>query len=222
MSEHYLAKPRNLLLYSLCIIALATVAYQYLDIPIAEWGYYTTREHPYHLLWQYATYLQPLYFILSPWFVFFIAFQIYRDKPVCPWQKVVCLMIFSMAVTMFFNEQLRSVFGRPWPATWFHGNPSWIENKVYGFTWFKTAHEYRSFPSGHTALIFGFTMPLWWLTKNIKVRLFVIVNCLLVASGLILMCYHYFSDVLIGSLVGTLVSYIIVYKAHYLNLFKDV
>lgn len=222
MSEHYLARPRSILIYSLCMISLAAFSYNYLDIPIAEWGYAHTRNHDYHLIWQYATYLQPIYLMLSPWFVFYVATRIYLNKEVYAWHKVVLLMIFSMAVTMFFNEQLRFIFGRHWPATWFHGNLSWIEHKAYGFTWFKTAHEFRSFPSGHTALIFGFTMVLWWLRNDFKIRAFVLINCFAVAIGLVLMCYHFLSDIIIGSLVGTIVSYIIVYKTHNLELLKDI
>lgn len=200
---------KNIILYSVFAISMGMLSYFFLDRQIAEWTFYHTREHSWHLLWQYATDLEPLYFALSPWFVLFLIFKIINEHKIYEWEKVFFLMIVSMWLTLMLNEQLRFIFGRYWPATWFHNNLSYIQNSVYGFTWFKSQHEYRSFPSGHTSLMFGFMMTLWWQTDKVKIKLFAIINCLLVALGLILMCYHFMSDVIIGALVGTLSAYLI-------------
>ncbi len=221
-NTHYLVNIKNILIYSLFVIFLSVLAYNFLDIPVAEWSFYNSRDHRYHVIWKYATYLQPLYYNISPWVFFYIALRICNNKPIKTWHKIFILMVLSMAITLFFNEQLRFIFGRYWPATWYYNNLSWIHHKAYGFNWFESNHSFKSFPSGHTSLIFGFTMVLWWLRNDFKTRMFVVVNCLAVALGLILMCYHFVSDVLIGALVGTLVSYITVYKAHNLEIFKDI
>lgn len=208
-----LPRPRNIIFYSIFIILLATISFNFLDKSVADWGYYNTRTSSYHYIWQYATYLQPLYWNASSVYLVYFLVRVYFNKPIELQHKILLLMVISMAFTLIFNEQLRCIFGRYWPSTWFHGNLSWISHKAYGFTWFKLQHEYKSFPSGHTSMIFACMMVLWWLYPgNIKIKVFVVANCLAVAIGLILMCYHFLSDVLIGSLVGTLVSYFIIYS----------
>lgn len=211
---------KKVLLAASIIIFLAIFSYYYIDRAVAEWTYVNTSKHRLHFIWLYATYLMPLYFVLSPWLVFYIIYRAVKNKPILWWHKVVIIMIFSMGVGLFFNEQLRYIFGRYWPATWFNGNLSWIEHKAYGFTWFKSKHDFKSFPSGHTALIFSFMMVLWWSLSNVSfnnirkktyLKFFAIFNSFAVAIGLILMCYHFVSDVLIGGLVGSLNAYFILY-----------
>ncbi|MBP9721736.1 MAG: phosphatase PAP2 family protein [Gammaproteobacteria bacterium] len=202
------------LIYSFLTIGLAVLSYYFLDRPVAQWTYNNTKFHDWHLIWQYATYLQPMYAYLAPWYVFYFVIQIGKGRniqSIQSWQKILLVMIISMWFTLAVNDQLRVLFGRYWPDTWFHGNLSYIQHKFYGFTWFKMNHEFKSFPSGHTSLIFGFMMALLWQVDNFKVKLFAIANCILVGIGLILMCYHFVSDVIIGALVGTICAYTVLY-----------
>lgn len=201
----------RILTFSLVMIITSIVAYHYVDRSVAEWTYYNSRTSPLHFLWQYATYIQPIYYIISPWLTFYIMFSFVQRKPLAQWHKIVLIMLFSMSITILCNEQLRVIFGRLWPSTWFHGNLSWISDRAYGFTWFKMQHEFKSFPSGHTSLMFGLMMPLYWLVPSFKMRLFALGNCFLVAVGLILMCYHFVSDVIAAALVGTVTAYLILY-----------
>jgi membrane-associated phospholipid phosphatase len=193
------------------MILLAVFSYYCIDKAVASWTYYNTRDHQWHLIWQYATYLQPMYNIWAPWFIVYLAFRLAFGNCLKSWHGKVLIMIFSMWLALDITDQLRVVFGRYWASTWFHGNLSYIQDNAYGFTWFKSQHEFKSFPSGHTALIFGFMASLWWLIDNKKIKLFALANCLAVAIGLILMCYHFVSDVIIGALVGILCSYLILY-----------
>lgn len=56
---------------------------------------------------------------------------------------------------------LKYAFGRLWPETWVHGNPSWIGMHQYGFVPFHGGQGYGSFPPGiprvlpHPAPCFG-------------------------------------------------------------------
>jgi membrane-associated phospholipid phosphatase len=222
LTSYNLPRLQNMMVFIVTMIILAVISYYFLDIPIAHYGYYHTRISNKHFLWLYATYLQPLYFIISPWFVFYLIARVMLQKPILTWHKIVILMIFSMSITFFINEQLRFVFGRYWPATWLNGNLSLIEHNAYGFTWFKMQKELQAFPSGHTALIFGFMAPLLWLGHSKKIKIFALLNGLAVGLGLILMCYHFFSDVLIGALVGIAVAYFILYSLKKYNNVKRV
>lgn len=206
-----LPKRNKVIIYSLVLIILAVVSYYFIDRPVTTWTFYNTRNHPWHFIWLYATYLQPLYYNLAPWFILYLISRQALGYNIKSWHYIVVVMIMSMSLTIMLNEQLRFIFGRYWGATWFHGNLSYIENNVYGFTWFKTAHEFKSFPSGHTALTTGLMAALWLQVDNKKIRLFAISNVLAVGLGLILMCYHFVSDVLIGALVGSLSAYFIIY-----------
>lgn len=217
LKSHHLPKIQSIVIYILAMILFSVISYNYLDIPVAKWGYYNTRTSEWHPLWLYGTYLQPLYFILSPWFVFYLIARVMLKKPILTWHKVVIIMIFSMSVTFYINEQIRYVFGRYWPSTWLHGNLSLIHHNAYGFTWFKAAKEFQSFPSGHTALIFGFITPVLWLGHNKKIKIFALANGLAVAIGLILMCFHFLSDIIVGALVGSVVAYFILYSLNIYN-----
>ena len=207
-----LYRPKDIVKFSLVMIILAIISFNFFDQPITEWTYINTRDAGLSVIFKNATYLQPLYYTLSPWVIFYIIYNVYNNKVLSETHRLLILMIFSMSVTLLFNEELRFIFGRYWPATWFHGNLSWIDHKAYGFTWFKFKHEFKSFPSGHSALIFGLMMVPFYLCKNKKIKAFCLLNCFAVILGLLLMTYHFLSDILIGSLVGIVISYLITYS----------
>lgn len=202
---------KKFIIYSFCMIILAIISYYYIDAPVARWAYDNSRISPFHPLWLNATHLQPIYFIASPWVFIYFAVRVLLNKSLKPSHIKLIVALVCMGITVILNEELRYIFGRHWPSTWYYGNLSLINHGAYGFTWFTSNHGYHSFPSGHTACIFGLMMPIIWLFDNIKIKLFALVNCLIVPLGLILMCYHFVSDIVIGSFVGTIVSYLILY-----------
>ena len=57
--------------------------------------------------------------------------------------------VFASTVKML----LKVSFGRTWPETWIHDNPSLIRDGVYGFFPFSGGQSYSSFPSRHTTAI---------------------------------------------------------------------
>lgn len=117
-------------------------------------------------------------------------------------ERVVLAMAVSLALAAFVKEQLKVLFGRAWPETWTHGNPSLIHDGVYGFFWFRADNAFHSFPSGHTALSAAAMAVLWhaaprwrWLAAAVVVA---------VVVGLLGMDYHFLSDTLAGALVGSI------------------
>jgi len=68
-----------------------------------------------------------------------------------------------------FRISLGDVFGRYWPETWRHDNPSLIGTGTYGFHRFSEATTFGSFPSGHACRIFGFA-GVWMMAMPGKSR----------------------------------------------------
>ncbi len=109
-------------------------------------------------------------------------------------------MILCASITL--KDQLKSVFGRPWADTWICQNPSFLKNHLYGFFPFHSDVAYSSFPSGHTCatvLVSTLIALLWPKFKWPAVFL-----SALVGISLVLMWYHYVSDVIAGACLGYL------------------
>ena len=99
---------------------------------------------------------------------------------------------------------LKFMFARYWPATFIHNNLSLINNNAYGFNWFKYGSQYGSFPSGHTTFIVSFTVVVYVYYP--KLRFLFTILSLAVILGQIGMYYHFFSDIVGGSLLGLSVA----------------
>lgn len=76
--------------------------------------------------------------------------------PFVRWQRVLLVACISLIVADDFRISLGDVFGRYWPETWTHDNPSLIGTGTYGFHPFQRGDDIRSFPSGHACRILGF------------------------------------------------------------------
>ena len=72
-------------------------------------------------------------------------------RPGGRFQTVLLAVSANLVVTTLLKQLLKWSFGRYWPETWKHDNPSLIVNGAYGFHPFQTGTAYESFPSGHAA-----------------------------------------------------------------------
>ncbi|WP_434135003.1 phosphatase PAP2 family protein [Pseudomonas luteola] len=115
---------------------------------------------------------------------------------------------FSVLVAKGVKDSLKPVFGRYWPETWTHGNPSLIHNQAYGFNWFHGGDWYASFPSGHTTVAYAaaVAIALCWP----RLRGLAVVIAAVVPVGLLLCNYHFFSDVVAGGLLGASVAVLVI------------
>ena len=120
-------------------------------------------------------------------------------------EKNILLMVNTIALAYFFKSVLKVVFGRYWPMTWIHHNPSLIRDGVYGFKWFQSSSMYGAFPSGHSAVMaagmvaLSLSYPKWsWLFFLLW---------LAVAIGLVGMDYHFVSDVIGGGILGGVLAW---------------
>ena len=76
-------------------------------------------------------------------------------------QKCALVCSVSLIIAEATKTQLKFVFGRTWPDTWIHNNPSFIRDGVYGFNFFNGGPEYASFPSGHMAVTCAVISTVW-------------------------------------------------------------
>lgn len=124
--------------------------------------------------------------------------------PFLRWQKVLLVACISLIIADDFRISLGDVFGRYWPETWTHDNPSLIGTGTYGFHPFQRGDDVGSFPSGHACRIFGFAGV--WMFAMPQSRLIALVLCVPMLLSLVAMNYHFVSDVIAGSVLGGLIA----------------
>lgn len=156
--------------------------------------------HPVNFLLQLMEW-PPLLTGLAP----FLLLATFFLKPGRP-RNLLILMSLSILFTFGLKNELKWIFSRDWPLTWTHNNPSWISNHAYGFQWFQGKpfqgnDETGSFPSGHSAIAFATFLPIGLLYRRLLFTS--IVLAVLEGLSMIVMDYHFLSDVLAGALVGT-------------------
>lgn len=127
-------------------------------------------------------------------------------------RNLLILMSISILFTFGLKNELKWIFSRDWPLTWTHNNLSWISNHAYGFQWFQGKpfqgnDATGSFPSGHTAIAFATLLPIGLLYKRF------LPLCLVLASAegfsMMVMDYHFLSDVLAGAWVGVICTLLV-------------
>ena len=62
-----------------------------------------------------------------------------------PWGRTVLACCLATLVAVAIKDQLKYDFGRTWPETWTHNNPSWIGSHAYGFNFFHGGDGWTSF-----------------------------------------------------------------------------
>jgi membrane-associated phospholipid phosphatase len=212
---------RRLLAWSQVALAVCVVlvafCYYFVDRPVAFFVHDQDFAHRYlvvdrpALVW--LTYPPP---ILQTWAPVVLAALAARRAfgPFRRWELALFVACVSLLVSVQFKDTLKFAFGRYWPDTWTHGNPSLIRDGAYGFHPFETEDDwYASFPSGHTARAVAFAAVYW--VAYPRWRWAAVAAPAAVAVGLIGMDYHFVGDVVAGAFVGGLVG---VYAAHFSGL----
>src|SRR5213596_3778339 len=204
---------RRLLLRTLIAIAVCTAAilacYFWIDRPVAFFVY---RHHINTVrVFRRLTYPPPE---VQNWSALVLTILMIRRAwgPFLRWQKVLLVACLSLIVADDFRFSLGDVFGRYWPETWTHDNPSLIGTGTYGFHPFQRGDDIGSFPSGYACRILGFAA-VWMIAMPGRriVAIVAIVLCAPMLVSLVAMNYHFVSDVIAGSVLGGIVA---TYAAH--------
>lgn len=119
--------------------------------------------------------------------------------PAAPRAGLLAAVSFTLAAAI--KDQLKYVFGRTWPDTWVNHNPSFIQNGVFGFFPFHGGRGWASFPSGHMTVTSAAFVVLWCAYPRLWPLWAALI--LAVAAGLLGMDYHFVSDMIAGTFLGT-------------------
>jgi membrane-associated phospholipid phosphatase len=121
-------------------------------------------------------------------------------RPMTPlWRTAIAAASATLLATLFASL-IKFGFGRLWPETWIHNNPSWINNHAYGFVPFHGGEGYESFPSGHTARTAAPLTVLWHRVP--RLRLLWALPTLIIAAALMAADFHFLGDCIAGAYVG--------------------
>jgi membrane-associated phospholipid phosphatase len=190
--------------------ALVALCYFFVDRPVAFFVHDHNLARFSFLAW--LTYPPP---ILQAWAPALLTGLAVRRAwgPFRRWERTLFAACVSLLVAVQFKDSLKYVFGRYWPDTWVHDNPSLIGGGAYGFHPFHEGSAYGSFPSGHAARTLAVVAVVW--VAYPRWRWACVAAAAAVAVGLIGMDYHFVGDVIAGGLVGGLVG---VYAARFCGL----
>lgn len=194
-----LKKGLFLLLSSILIIS---ICYLYIDRSFAFWSYHQNfSQYP---VFKNFTHVIEFLFAFFTLFYLYFAIKLFY-KRINLFDQKLLIIANSLAITFLINQQLKFIFGRYWPQTWIHGNPSLITDNAYGFNFFHSDNWYGSFPSGHSAYTFTIAVTLWIIFPRLRI----LAVCLpfFTIIGQLTMNYHFVSDVVAGSMLGTLIAY---------------
>ena len=184
----------------LCAV-LVLLCYLFVDRPVAY--YIHDQRFADHLLLKWLTYPPD---ILQAWVpVVLAALMVRRVRgPFRRWERVLLAACLGLILAEQFKDSLAYAFGRYWPETWINDNPSLIREGAYGFHPFRVGDAYASFPSGHTARTLAVASVFW--TTYPRWRWACVLVSMVVASGLVLMNYHFVGDVIAGGFVGAIIG----------------
>src|SRR5437763_10908623 len=205
---------RSLLCGTLIVVALAIgavlICYFWIDRPVSFFVY---RHHINTIkVFRWLTYPPPE---VQNWSALILTILVVRRAwgPFLRWQKVLLVACLSLIVADDFRISLGDVFGRYWPQTWTHDNPSLIGNGTYGFHPFQRGDDIGSCPSGHAARIASFGM-VWVLALPRTFAVVIVIGVAMLLS-LVLMNYHFVGDVVAGSVLAGLIA---AYATHFSGL----
>jgi PAP2 superfamily. len=191
---------RSLIVTGSCILAVV-ICYFWVDRSVAFFVYHN------HIntiaVFHWLTYPPPE---IQNWSALVLTILIVRRAwgPFLRWQKVLFVACISLIVADDFRISLGDVFGRYWPETWTHDNPSLIGTGTYGFHAFQRGDDVGSFPSGHACRILGFAGV--WMIAMPGTRVIAMVLSVPMLVSLVAMDYHFVSDVIAGSVLGALIA----------------
>lgn len=198
----------RLLRHTAIVLAVAAVAvvisYEWVDRPVAFAVHNHGTNHV--KIFKWLTYPPPWAQTWSP-LVFGLLVVRRAWGPLEHWQKSLLVACLSLMVANEFRTSIGDICGRYWPETWINNNPSLIGTGTYGFRFMELGSigaDIGSFPSGHSARILGFAT-VWWMVAP-KIRWLLVIVSLPMLASLVLMNYHFVSDIIAGSVLGGIVG----------------
>lgn len=118
----------------------------------------------------------------------------------------ITFMFASVAGSGLVADLIKIIVGRTRPTMWLNPD-NWVDGQgIYGFAPFTLGdNKYHSMPSGHADTAFAMALALSFFIP--KARFPLLLMAALVAFSRVVITAHYFSDILIGSLLGLAFTY---------------
>ena len=194
---------RSLIVTAVCIAAVL-LCYFCVDRPVAffVYGHHINKIE----VFRWLTYPPPE---VQNWSALMLTILMVRRAwgPFLRWQKVLFVACISLIVADDFRISLGDVFGRYWPETWRHDNPSLVGTGTYGFHPFQRGDDIGSFPSGHACRILAFaTVWIIGMPRSRTVQVIAVVLSVPMLVSLVAMDYHFVGDVIAGSILGWMIA----------------
>lgn len=198
-STHFLYRKAGL--YATLTILLVAICYKYIDRSIVTY-FHELNTRKYYWI-DIVQQLPTLLLILSPLLI--IAAFILKKKNKNPQlQHFFFSSFLGLVLSNILKLPLKFVFGRYWPETFKNNNPSFLHDGAYGFNLFHWGNDYGSFPSGHAITITAFATSMWIIYP--RLRWVAVLISLSVMLALLVLYYHFLSDLLAGTYVGVVLS----------------
>lgn len=196
---------RTAWLSALGCLLLAVVAIPWIDRPVVDLVHLHTQGTRW--IQHIAELPAPLFVLAWPTFLIIGAVGLYRRR-LPEWAITLWLAGGAVGVGNLAKQALKYTFGRTWPDTWLHENPSYLHDGVFEFKFFAGNYAYASFPSGHLTVMLACTAVIALRHRVLRVPCAIAIA--LTAFGQIAAAYHWTSDVLAGAALGIAVGTVFV------------
>lgn len=181
-------RDKKLIVATILVFGFAVLSYLYLDKKVADFFAANDTFAPF---FEFVTKLG-----VSKWYLFgfaamFIVFRfVFRLKIV---GNRFLYLFFAIAGSGLIVDILKFILGRPRPKLY-------LEQGIYGFSFFGTEHLYFSFPSGHSATAFSLAVGITVMFP--RYAYIALSVAAMVAFSRMAVDAHYLSDVVAGSYIG--------------------
>ena len=193
-------------LFFLLVAAGVGLCYAVVDAPLARWAHQ-------HQLRRFGIFhglqmVSDLLVVLLVPALLVTGWRRYRPRRFTVADRLVWHAALAVGAVSLLKYPLKFAFGRAWPETFYHGNPSLLSDGIYGFFPFHGATAYGSFPSGHAAVAAAAAAVIWRYAPRYRVG--AVGLWVAVAVGLLGAYYHFAGDILAGTWLGLWVAALVV------------
>ena len=192
---------RWLLALALCAIAIV-VCIGYVDRPAAE-VFDTYVRHTEQWDWinrlMAPIVLIPLGALL---FLFCAGFRLLSGRQLSSWTQKPLLCCWSTMWALAAEFVLKQVFGRGWP------DPTFVEDRLYGFRFLHGGPHWSSFPSGTATISAAIVATIWLIAPRLRLTCALLAG--LVCAAVIVTNQHWVSDVIAGAFLGASIGWMTV------------
>ena len=181
---------RHTVIGGLVCLTLVSFSMAFIDRPVELWVYSHMQ-----FWWFFKIMASPSLLSLPLSYIYLLVYAFGRlagrvEGAFTPLFLPICV---ATIVATAAKDELKWLFGRPWPQTW-------VQYGIYNFHSFVDNNLFGCFPSGHTTYIAAPMFVLWWRLP--KYRLLWIAIIFMVMIGLVGSGYHFVGDVIFGFFLG--------------------